>query len=105
MTETEISEDALKKPFIILGNKPLGNYLHAILKEFQTSHHVYIYYFENKSTLLADLYQLLQFVGVEEIHRRYPPVEISSKTNPDNLIKRYEIRWDKIAPLKSLKWK
>lgn len=105
MTEAEISEDALKKPYIILGNKPLANYIHAILEEFKTSHYIHLYYFESKSNLVAELYQLLQFVGIEEIHRRYPPVEIQSKSNPDKMIKRYEVRWDKIAPLKSLKWK
>ena len=103
MTEFEPTTD-MKKPFIVIGHKPIGNYLHAIIKEFQTSHHIYLYYFEDCSQKIADLYQLLQFVGIEEQHRRYPPVEIVSKNNPNNMLKRYEVRWDKIAALKSLKW-
>lgn len=94
----------LKEPYVIIGNKPLGNYLHAILEELQTSHHIYLYYFENRIQMISDLYQLLQFVGIEEQHRRYPPVELPDKFDPNKKIKRYEVRWDKIASLKSLKW-
>jgi len=94
----------MKNPHIIIGNEHLGNYLHAILREFQTSHHIYIYYFDNKSSVVGELFQLLQFVGIDEITRRMPPIEIPSKKRPDVMLKRYEIRWDKIAPLKSLKW-
>lgn len=116
MEEKEI-DFAMKDPHIIIGNpyiecekcnsripKPIGVYIHAILTIFQTSHYVYVYYFEDKSTTIDSLYALLQFVGIEELHRRYY-VEVPSKNSPDIKIKRFEVRWDKIASLKSLRWK
>ena len=103
--EPEIASDSdFKKPYVIVGKKPIGNYLHAILEELQTSHFIYLYYFEDNTRAISHLYQLLQFVGIEEQHRRYPPIEIVSKNDPNKKIKRYEVRWDKIAALKSLKW-
>ena len=107
----------MKEPRVIIGNpfiecikckaqmpKPIGVYLHAILMVYQTHHYVYLYYFDDKSTIVNNLYALLQFIGVQEIYKR-SFIEVPSKSNPTIMIKRFEVRWDKIAALKSLRWK
>lgn len=90
-----------KKPYVIIGSKPIGSYLHAILQEFQMSNYVYVYYFEDKSQIISSLFGLLMYVGIVEIRRRHIK-EVPSLHNPKIFINRYELRWDKNPELKSL---
>ena len=95
--------DELKEPNVKVGIKEVGKYLHAILREFQISHFVYLYSFDSSLRIVAELKDLLEPVGVIEITRRYT-VKIPNKNNPKQMLNRHEIKFEKIAALKSLKW-